>query len=922
MSVRVYDRGVGGGRTTFRRTEVDGVDCFWQDDGADDLLVALLFRIGFADESFRTSGISHLAEHLALPTAPLAGVDYNGTVDCLTTLLWARGDPRGACELISEAASSLSDPPLARFEREREILRAEALTRSWNQWRESLSLRFGPVAHGLVAYREVAPDAATDEEIAAWMRTRFTKANAVLYLTGKPPPNLKLALRAGRRRGIPAPRPIDYISYPAAFSGSTDGTIAVSIVYRRSYAIATALQIANARLHQQLRHRAGTSYAVDHRIEFLGRNQAHALIWADCVPSEVVEGRNTMLGVLEELAQTGPTDAELAFTVHAARRWASDPAETSSNLHTAAHHHLLGREPHSQWDAVAALERLTPAEVANALRAALRSTLLLLPDDTPIPGGRFTAYPLEPRRMPRGRSFSPTPDGDVEEDQRLIVGTDGVAIDGPEWKQAMVYADCVGIRRWDDGTRELWSSDGFRLVMDPADWQDGAAATRAIDRHSPREQWIDFVPTRSALGPDIDAAVRARDWDLQIELLRAELERDPRNASAWAYLARALRVHGSWAQALVAAEKACELDPLDSWAQKLRARTLLALERRAEAADAVRAAVRADPGDADILSDAAWILSEADEENEAMHYAERSLELHPDAADSWFARGRVFEELGKLDRAERDYRRTVELEPETAAWWSNLGGVLIKIDRVDDAREALERAVALDPKSSRARSSLALAVGLQGDLERSRALRRAREEDRAADLANVLAADPDNERTRRKLALSLYRLGRRDDALALARTLDTHGQSTHAWIALAAGHADEAAEALERLRRIRRRPWWTYLDEANLASLLGDARAAAAAARAVEEHAPYLEHDQLAQGYEAAAANRWRRARQRFGQALKTSPRDCCAQTWRGLVDVNLGEGEAALAAYLRAEALSTCECAARLRLRNGVESP
>ena len=86
---------MGGGRTTFRRTEVDGVDCFWQEDGAGDLLVGLLFRVGFADESFRTSGISHLAEHLALPTAPLAGVDYNGTVDCLMTLLWARGDPAG-----------------------------------------------------------------------------------------------------------------------------------------------------------------------------------------------------------------------------------------------------------------------------------------------------------------------------------------------------------------------------------------------------------------------------------------------------------------------------------------------------------------------------------------------------------------------------------------------------------------------------------------------------------------------------------------------------------------------------------------------------------------------------------------------------------------------------------------------------------
>jgi zinc protease len=919
MSRPVYDHRVRGGRARFRRTEVDGVQCFWQEDGTDELLAGLIFRVGFADESFRTCGISHLAEHLALPTAPIAGVPYNGEVDCLTTVVWARGDRTGVCELISEAASSLSDPPLARFEREREILRAEALTRSWNQWRESLALRFGPVAHGLIAYREVAPDAATDAEIADWMRTRFTKANAVLYLTGKPPPTLKLNLRAGRRHRVPAPRPIDYISYPAAFPHSTEGTIAVSMVYRRSYAIAVALQIADARLHQHLRHQAGSSYAVDHRIEYLDRNHAHALLWADCVPSEVVDGRNTMIGVLEELALRGPTEAELAFHVDAARRWAHDLTETGGNVYNAAHHHLLGREPHSQWDALAAVERLTGDEVANALRGALRSTLLLLPDETPIPGGRFTPYPMEPRRIPRGRSFRPAADGDVQEDVRLVVGAEGVAVGGPDWKQAVLYDDCIGIRRWDDGTRELWSSDGFRIFVDPADWNDGAAAARAIDRHSPREQWVDFVSTRSALGPDIDAAVEARDWGLQIELLRSELERDPRNATAWAYLARALRVQGSWAQALVAAEKACELDPLDSWAQKLRARTLLSLERNAEAAEAVRAAVGTDPGDADLLSDAAWILSAADEEDEAMHYAERSLELHPDDAQSWFARGRVFEELDRLDRAEHDYRRAVELEPESASWWSNLAGVLLQADRFDDAREALECAVALKPTHSRARSNLAFVVGLAGDLERSRELRRANDEDRAATLASVLATDPDDARTSRKLALALHRLGRRDEALGLARTLGDDGLSTHAWIALANGHAAEAKDALGRLSKVRERPYWTYLDEANLAALFGDAATAEPAARAVEELAPYLVHDRLAQGYEAAAANRWRRARQRFRQASKSYARDCCAQTWLGLAEANLDGDEAALAAYLRAEALSTCDCAARQRLRGAV---
>jgi Flp pilus assembly protein TadD len=821
----------------------------------------------------------------------------------------------------------LSNPPLARFEREREILRAEALTRSWNQWRESLSLRFGPVAHGLIAYREVAPDASTDAEIADWMQTRFTKANAVLYLTGRPPPKLKLDLRAGRRRRVPAPRPIDYISYPAAYSHSTDGTIAVSMVYKRSYAISAALNTAAARLHQQLRHRSGASYAVDYRTENLDRHHALVLLWADCVPSQVVDGRNTMVGVLEDLALRGPTDDELAFQVEGARRWANDLAETARNLHVAADHYLLGRAPHSQWDALAALEALTPADVASALRAALESTLLLLPDETPIPGGRFAPYPLTPRRLPRGRSFRPDADGDVPDEQRLVVGSDGVAVRAPDWTQAVLFEDCVGIRRWEDGSRELWSSDGFRVFVDPADWEQGAAATRAIDRHSPREQWIDFVPTRSALGPDVDAAVAADDWELQIRLLRTELERDPRNESAWGHLARAFGALERWGQSLRAAERACELDPLDGWAQTLRARALLSLNRKADAAEAVRAAARADPGDADTLSDVAWILSEAGAGDEAMHYAERSLELHPDDASSWFARASVFEETGRLDRAESDYRRAVELDPETPAWWNNLGWILIRTGRYDDARDPLERAVALDPDYTRARGNLALVVGIQGDLERSRAIRRVNEEEWLAALADDLAADPDDGRTRRKLALALCRLGRRDEALALARALSREyagGLASHVWIAAAAGQFAEASDILAQLETIHERPSWTFRDQANIAALLGDAETAQRAARAIEEAAPSAFRVRLAQGYAAAAAGRWRRARQRFAQAQEQSPRSCCAQTWLGLAAANLDDSEAARAASRRAEAFSSCDCAARQRLRvmDGVESP
>ena len=168
-------------------TEVDGVSCLWAESRGPDIFAALLFRVGVADESMRAGGVSHLVEHLALPSSPISGIDLNGTVDMLTTHFWGQGQPEPALDLIAQIAASLADPPLARLPRERSILKAEAAQRPSSHWHNALSLRYGPVAHGLGIYEEYGVTAATDEQVAEWAATRFTKGNAILYLTGPPP---------------------------------------------------------------------------------------------------------------------------------------------------------------------------------------------------------------------------------------------------------------------------------------------------------------------------------------------------------------------------------------------------------------------------------------------------------------------------------------------------------------------------------------------------------------------------------------------------------------------------------------------------------------------------------------------------------------------------------------------------------------
>src|SRR5439155_1425558 len=191
---------------------------------SDRLLAGLLFRVGYADETVRLGGVTHLVEHLALPVGPIAGADFNGTVDMLTTVMWVAGHRDETLDAIAAVARRLTDPPRAK---------------------------------------------------------------------------------------IPRPDPIAYVGYPSVYPRGFDGGVAVAMECPRAHATSAALRIGIKRLRAQLRAEAGTTYGVDWQYEPLGRDRAHVLIWADCLQADVESTRNRMLGVLEELALSGPTADEL-----------------------------------------------------------------------------------------------------------------------------------------------------------------------------------------------------------------------------------------------------------------------------------------------------------------------------------------------------------------------------------------------------------------------------------------------------------------------------------------------------------------------------------------------------------------------------------------------------------------------------------
>ncbi len=631
------------------RTEVDGVSCVWAEGKADNLLAALLFRVGSADESMRFHGVSHLIEHLALPEGPISGVDYNGTIEMLTSLCWVRARPEHALDLIAQIASSLADPPLAQLPLERSILRAEAAQRPWSHWYNALSLRYGPVAHGLGAYEEYGVTAATDEQVAEWAVTRFTKRNAILYLTGPPPDGLVLPLPAGERKLLPSPKPIPYIDYPSVCPIDQEGCVVVSLVAKYSPAAETAIDIAVRRLRQRLRVESGTTYHVSLVTEALDRDRMHVLITADCLPTEIDRTCGLVIATFDDLASDGPTAEELAEVLTDLARFMRDPDWLSHHVHYVALDELLERPAETFDDRIDAQERLTEDDVATALKPALASMLLMLPRNATFPAGRFTDYPLsspdrpKPRRAFRRREHRPW---HRRPEEHLLVGDDGIMSVYRGQFRAVRYDECVAGLRWSNGARQLWSADGFLVSIYPEDWKHGAAAVRAIDEDAPPEIWITMDSVESSADAATHDAIAESGPQARIQLLSAELDRQPQEGRLWVQLAAALIDVEDWPAAIDAADRASALDSTDPWAHVLKGRALVEAGRQTQAVEAVEEALRIDPVGRQTLCEAVSVLCEAGEAKRAARFADRAVELYPGEKDALLAHARVAECLG------------------------------------------------------------------------------------------------------------------------------------------------------------------------------------------------------------------------------------------------------------------------------------
>jgi len=508
-------------RPTINSTDVNGVRCFWADAPAP-FTATLVFRVGRADETLPTSGITHLTEHILMPATPPRELERNARVENILAVFWATGTEAQALRFVDSLAALIADPPLHRLETERSILRAEAAGGGLHPVSASMTLRYGARDHGLIGYDEFGLNTLGPQEIADWIGAHFTRENAALWLTGEPPRELALDLPPGPRRPPPDAVALDEVQLPAFYPDGPDDMVVVSFDAPRSPALALATTVLGNRAWQTIRYERGLAYEIGEHLEAITPELVHETLWVESLEENVDTVRDVLLDLIRDLAEQGATEEELRQEVEILREDLAEPSNVSGFLHFMASEHLLGREVSAE-EYLRRREEVTPAATASALQEVLDRLLVAVPSEERAPAG-LHPYPMTSAAAVEGVVHRPSGLPISREVRRtsLTVGADGVTWrtgDGSPY--TILFEDLAVILRWPDGSRTLFGRDGTRFTVDPKDWRRGRRALVAIDARVAPELIVAMEPERTRATERVEAVASEklkRRWVIEDEL--------------------------------------------------------------------------------------------------------------------------------------------------------------------------------------------------------------------------------------------------------------------------------------------------------------------------------------------------------------------------------------------------------------------
>jgi predicted Zn-dependent peptidase len=441
-------------------TKVDGIPTlFAPREGP--VTGGLVFRVGRADETLATSGITHLIEHLALYRNNLSGAHHNGQTEQVWTAFHATGTADEVVAHLNSVCASLRDLPLARLEVEKKILRTEAAGRQGGPFMAMNMLRYGAQGYGLSGYDELGVWRLGADEVEEWARTRFTRDNAVLFLTtGDVPQGLDLRLPRGER--IAPPQPFDALGGTPAFFVGHEGGVVLDAVVDRSSAATVFAEVARRAIFDELRQKGGFSYTADADYSPRDGSTATITLYADALPEKQDAAVGAFVDTLARLRRGWIAAEEVHAARAVVRGFLDVPDAGATMLPAVAVNLLVGGRILSPEEHLAELDAVTVEDVQAVASQVWAGALVQVPSGLLDWAGAVPA-PSWSDDAVSGESFTHLDHPDVS----LVVGEDGVSVvtlDGPA---TVRFDECVAMETRPDGARILTGADGFRVRVEP-----------------------------------------------------------------------------------------------------------------------------------------------------------------------------------------------------------------------------------------------------------------------------------------------------------------------------------------------------------------------------------------------------------------------------------------------------------------------
>ncbi|MET9957488.1 insulinase family protein [Streptomyces sp. NPDC006326] len=425
------------------------------------LSAGLLFRVGRADETLPTSGITHLVEHLALHRHGLGDLHYNGTTGALHTHFHVTGTTADVVEYLNGVCAALRDLPMERLETEKEILRTEAAGKSRGPGHAATLWRYGSRSYGLTSYAEVGLHHLTADQVRAWAQTRFTAGNAVLWITGDTvPEGLDLRLPAGAWHPVPAATSA-LPATPAHFRGEEGGVVLTAVLPRSTEAGLFA-DVLGKELFRELRQKGGYSYTAT--ADYSPRDADHATLtaYADALPQKQDALVGAFVDVFAKLRAGRIEQSDLDAVRAGALAQFETPELAARMLPGHAVDVLLRHRTPTVAEAKAEIEAVTVADLRRVAQDVWADALMQVPGRG-VDWAGLEPAPTDSPDLVDGRRHPAVEDPGVF----LRLAEDGVSRVSPGQRVTVRYDACSLMQVYPDGARHLVGHDGFTVTVEP-----------------------------------------------------------------------------------------------------------------------------------------------------------------------------------------------------------------------------------------------------------------------------------------------------------------------------------------------------------------------------------------------------------------------------------------------------------------------